>query len=126
MKQAEAYMREKGFGVIGGYVSPCHPSYLYEKLGYQRQEAVPSSTRNKLIELALADDPCWTLDLYMASTDKFVSNDIILRTFKERVDAQIGTDIHIGWVMGTDNFSPYCAVPGMHQIVVENRDPESA
>lgn len=36
MKQAEKYMRDKGFDIIGGYVSPCHPSYLYEKLGYGR------------------------------------------------------------------------------------------
>ena len=62
----------------------------------------------------------------MASTDKFVQNNTILRTFKERLATQIGPDIQIGWVMGTDNFSPHCAVPGMHQIVVENRDPGSA
>ena len=79
-----------------------------------------------MIELGIQNDPCWMLDVYMASTSRFVQNDQILSTFQQRVKDQIGRGIEIGWVVGADNFSPPSLEDGMHLICVENRSIESS
>jgi hypothetical protein len=73
----------KSFDITGGYISPCHPWYLYQKLP---EESCPASTRNHLVKLALEDDPVWMLDTYMSSTPTFESNDLVLKAFRKRVD----------------------------------------
>ena len=121
-----------GYTVLAGYISPCHPSYLYQKLGYECSDpaaCIPGSTRNHLIELGIQDDPTWMLDSYMSSTDKFIPNDQVLSDFRRRVDEHIGSHVEIGWVVGTDNFSSMyqrqLEEERMQLIVVENRDIDS-
>lgn len=66
MKQGELFIRKtfaETHTVLGGYISPCHSSYLYGKLGAL---SIPNSTRNHLIELAIKDDPVWCLDPHMS------------------------------------------------------------
>ena len=130
MKLAEKYVREEmkdTHDVLGGYISPCHPSYIFQKLGTTM--CLPGSTRNHLIDLGVQDDPTWMLDPYMSSTKKFVDNTLVLKAFSQRLNCD---DKDIFWVMGTDNFwggmveDALSQVPNMQCIVVENRDAESA
>ena len=89
MKSAEDFVREKlsdQYEVLGGYIAPCHPSYLYEKLGGRRSSCIPNSTRNHLIELGIETDPTWMVDYYLQGTSEFVHNDKVLMNFRERVN----------------------------------------
>ncbi len=132
MKKAELYVKKKlnrTHKVLGGFVSPCHPMYLSLKLG---DDAIPHSTRNYLIHLALVDDPLWNVDSFMSSTDDFIQNEQVLSIFYTRL-LKYGkglnkTNFDVFWIVGTDNFG---MIPeelfnkNFHLVVVENRDNKS-
>ncbi len=50
MKQAEIYIEKQGLTLIKGFIIPCHPKYLYRKLG---KDAIPYRTRDKMIRLSI-------------------------------------------------------------------------
>jgi nicotinic acid mononucleotide adenylyltransferase len=101
MKQGEAFAG-KTHQVLGGFISPCHSSYLYSKLS---QFSMPNGMRNHLIELAVEDDPVWTLDPYMSLTSEFLDNHEVLHNFSDRLTSALGSpDIDIFWLIGADGF----------------------
>ena len=124
MRRGELFVREK-FGktheLLGGYISPCHTSYLYDKL---EDLSIPNSTRNHLIFLALEDDPVWSLDQYMSLTQNFEDNHKILVDFHSRLSEFLSFSFDIFWIMGTDNFElipDYLVKLGFHMVIIENR-----
>jgi nicotinic acid mononucleotide adenylyltransferase len=117
--------------LMGGFISPCHPKYLYKKL---KELAVPNSMRNHLIEIALEENPLWVLDSYMSKTEKFISNTQVMIDFHDRLlsDKKVSDLVQkseqkkfeIFWVMGVDNFElirEELAVRGFHMVIVDNR-----
>ncbi len=121
MAQCETYIKRLGtHEVLGGFISPCHASYMFDKLG---EESVPNSTRLHLIELALAEG--WALDCFMSMTEGgIITNHKVLLLFYERLQEVIEVD-NIFWIMGTDNFEiihPELVERGFHMVICENRE----
>ena len=62
MKQAEQ-IAAKTHQVIGGYISPTHPSALYKSNQADDMEWIPTSTRTHLAQLGVEDQSLWMIDL---------------------------------------------------------------
>eukprot|EP00347_Sterkiella_histriomuscorum_P000076 403377279 len=150
MIKAEQYVKSlNSHDVVCGYISGCHPNYLHEKL---RNDAIPSSTRDSLIKLAINSDPelqqTWEFDQYMSNTMKFKKNSLILKKFHQRLNASVKNIIQeineqkidenqerqiqyseelieIYWIMGMDwveYLKPDLVKRNYHLVYVDNRE----
>ena len=84
MRKCEDFIRARSsHELVGGFISPCHASYMYDKL---KELSIQNSMRNHLIQLAIQDDEMWTLDPFMSMTEGgIISNHKILLLFHERL-----------------------------------------
>ena len=96
MNQAEGFVREKYGGqydMLGGYVIPCHPWYLYRKAKKGNGSIpVPNSTRTEMIRIGIEGSRFWMVDPYYQGIDHFIDGYDIFNELRKRVDSTFNFD----------------------------------